>query len=61
MLDLRKVVEPDKVKELIQDRCRLAVDYGEWFGENFKGFVRLNLATDPENVKQAVHNIVAEL
>lgn len=50
-----------KADTFIQNRCRLAVDFGEWFGDNFKGFVRLNLATDPKYVKQAVHNICREI
>ena len=37
------------------------MDYGEQFGENFMGFVRLNLATDPALVHQAVSNIVEQL
>lgn len=61
LLDLRKCVDINHVKEFIQDKCRLAVDFGEWFGENFKGFVRLNLATDPEYVKQAVSNIISNI
>jgi Bifunctional PLP-dependent enzyme with beta-cystathionase and maltose regulon repressor activities len=61
MLDLRRCIEAGRIKEFIQDKCRLAVDFGEWFGENFKGFVRLNLATDPANVRTAVDNIVKEL
>ncbi|MDR1834445.1 MAG: pyridoxal phosphate-dependent aminotransferase [Fusobacteriaceae bacterium] len=60
-LDMRKCVETGHLREFIQDRCRLAVDYGEWFGENWAGFVRLNLATDPAYVRQAVRNIVGEL
>lgn len=58
LLDLRKCVELDKVKEVIQGKCRLAVDYGEWFGVDFKGFIRLNLATGPKYVNQAVHNLI---
>jgi cystathionine beta-lyase len=58
LLDLRKCIKPEDTKAFIQDKCRLAVDFGEWFGANFKGFVRLNLATDPKYVKQAVANIV---
>ena len=50
-LDLRKIIPIDKVKEFIQDKCNLAIDFGEWFGENFKGFIRINLATDPQIVK----------
>lgn len=61
LLDLRSYVQPESTKEFIQDRCRLAVDFGEWFGKNFQGFVRLNLATDPRYVEQAAENIVREV
>lgn len=60
LLDLRKIVDPDQAAEFVQKKCRLAVDYGEWFGENFKGFIRLNLATDPAYVRTAVKNIIHE-
>ena len=46
--------------DFVQRRCRLAVDYGSWFGENFDGFIRLNLATTPENVRETVSRIVRE-
>ena len=59
-LDLRKIIPIDKVKEFIQDKCNLAIDFGEWFGANFKGFIRMNLATDPQIVKKAVKNIINE-
>ena len=59
-LDLRKIIPIDKVKEFIQDKCNLAIDFGEWFGASFKGFIRINLATDPEIVKKAVKNIITE-
>mgnify|MGYP000614742207 FL=1 len=59
-LDLRKIIPIDKVKEFIQDKCNLAIDFGEWFGKNFKGFIRINLATDPQIVKKAVENIINE-
>lgn len=60
-LDMRDCMEAGKVKEFILKKCHLAVDYGEQFGDNFEGFVRLNLATDPAFVKQAVENIITEL
>lgn len=44
----------------MQGKCRLGVDYGEWFGEEYKGFIRLNLATDPQFVKTAVERIIRE-
>jgi len=61
LLDLRSYIKPEEVKDFIQNRCRLAVDFGEWFGANFKGFVRLNLATDPKYVITAVENIGREI
>ena len=57
-LDLRGYVNADDTKAFIQDKCRLAVDFGEWFSEDCRGFVRLNLATNPKLVHQAVDNII---
>ena len=61
MLDLRAYVDPEKTQEVVQQRCRLAVDYGEWFGEAYKGFIRMNLATDPAYVRMAMENLIAEI
>lgn len=61
-LDLRAYVSPEHTREFAQNKCRLGVDYGEWFGDdNYKGFIRINLATDPAFVKTAVDNIVKNL
>ena len=57
---LLEVKRGDNAAQSPEDRCRLAVDYGAWFGKNFDGFIRLNLATTPENVKQAVDNLIRE-
>ncbi len=61
LIDLRPYIRKEDIKTFIQDKCRLAVDYGEWFGDNYKGFVRLNLATDPKYVKLAVEHISKEI
>ena len=61
MLDLRPCMAKEEVHDFILKDCKIAVDYGEQFGENFMGFVRLNLATDPALVHQAVANIVEQL
>lgn len=58
MIDLRAYVNPDEIQKLVQEKCRLAVDYGEWFGENYRGFIRMNLATDPEFVKEAAERLI---
>ncbi|MFC5602032.1 MalY/PatB family protein [Sporosarcina koreensis] len=60
-LDLRNVIDREKTKEFIQDRCRIAVDFGEWFSAEGKGFIRLNMATEPRFVELAVENILANL
>ncbi len=58
MVDLRACVEPERTQELVQERCRLGVDYGEWFGDRYQGFIRLNLATDPAYVKEAAQRLI---
>lgn len=60
-LDMRAYLDPDSVKDFTQNKCRLAVDYGEWFGSQCKGFIRLNLATEPKYVKAAIENIIKNI
>lgn len=59
MIDLSKYVPKEEIHSFTVNKCHLAVDYGEQFGKNYLGFIRLNLATDPKLVKQAVSNIIA--
>lgn len=33
MIDLRSYVNPEQTLDFVQKHCRLAVDYGEWFGQ----------------------------
>lgn len=61
-IDLGAYVPAEKVKEVVQKRCHLAVDFGDWFGgSRFGTFIRMNLATSPENVKIGVDALVREL
>lgn len=60
-LDLRGYINPDDTKTFIQNKCRLAADPGEWFSNECKGFVRLNMATHPKHVEQAVDNIIKNI
>lgn len=60
-LDLRAFLKPGEVKPFVQDKCRLAVDYGEWFGPNGRGFIRLNLGTRPEYVHQTADRLIGNL
>ncbi|NMM63371.1 pyridoxal phosphate-dependent aminotransferase [Clostridium sp. P21] len=60
-IDLRAYVPLDEIREFVQDKCHIGCDYGEWFGENWKGFIRLNIATHPDFVHQAIESIKREL
>lgn len=60
LVDLRGFLKPDEVKDFVQERCKIAVDYGEWFGDGYKGYIRLNLATHPQFVQEAVRRMVEE-
>ena len=61
-IDMKAYVKPENMKEFMQKKCRLALDYGDWFGgERFASFVRMNLATSRENVEKAVAAIVREV
>jgi len=57
-VDMRAYLGTEGIKEFIQDKCRLAIDYGEWFCPDAKGFIRFNLATEPRYVENAVKNII---
>ncbi len=61
-VDLAAYVNADQMEDLIQKKCRLAVDYGHWFGgEKFGTCIRINLATSMENVKTAVDALLTNL
>lgn len=61
-IDLSAYVQAEDMEEIIQKKCHLAVDFGDWFGgERFAGFIRMNLATSLENVKIGVEAIVENL
>ena len=60
-IDLSVLVPADKVEKLVKKQAKLAVDFGDWFGESGKGHIRVNLATTPENIKKAVSALVNAL
>lgn len=53
---LGKVGEAE-MKDFVQNKAKLAVDYGEWFGHGGEGFIRLNLATTPQWVEKAMNGL----
>ena len=60
-VDLSQVVKPDDLERFIIDEAKLAVNFGEMFGQSGKGYIRINLATTPENIKQAVTSLINAL
>jgi len=61
-IDMRHYVKLEEMTQFMQEKCGLAFDYGDWFGgENFAGFIRMNLATSRENVNMAVCKIITNL
>lgn len=53
---------PSEVKKFMQHECKLAFDYGDWFGSNnFGACVRMNLATSKESVDIAVQQIIKNI
>lgn len=52
----------EEVIELIQNKCKIAMDLGGWFGsEGGNTFARMNIATSRENVKEACDRIINAL
>lgn len=61
-IDFGAYLSFDEMKDFMQKKCRLAFDYGDWFGgERFGTHIRMNLATSRENVETAVQAILAHL
>ena len=57
-VDLRDCVPMDDIHNVVQDIAGIAVDYGEWFGDCGKGFIRINLATIPERVQDVGNRLL---
>ena len=57
-LNVERVLNGKTTKQFIQDECGLAIDFGDWFGKGYKNYVRINLATSPDNIRKAIERIV---
>lgn len=60
-VDFKNVIGKDNIRTFIQDKCHIAANYGEAYGENFKGFVRFNLAAGTDTIDQAINLITSAL
>lgn len=59
-IDLNPILKGHDVVEFMQNSCGVAIDYGEWFGTGYEGYIRLNLATKYEYIEQAIEAIIRE-
>ncbi len=61
-IDLGSYVKPDELESFIIDKCKIAPDFGTWFGgKNSKTCIRVNLATDRRNIEIVAKNIIEAL
>ena len=61
-VDLGAYVKAEDLEDFIQQKCRLAFDYGTWFGgDRSSTFIRINLATSRDNIEELVRRIVSNL
>ncbi|QXE18015.1 MalY/PatB family protein [Clostridium sp. 001] len=58
-INLGKYIEGNELESFIKERCKLALDFGVWFGgERFNQYVRMNIATSKENIIKAVEQLI---
>lgn len=61
-INLGAYVKGEEMQSFIKEKCKLALDFGEWFGgERFNNYVRMNIATSKENIIKAVAQIIEEI
>ena len=49
---------PEKVTQIIEEKAGVALDHGDWFGENGAGFERFNIACPRSVLKRALDSLV---
>ncbi len=60
-VDLSAVIGPEHLEYVIEKKAHLAVDFGAMFGKAGKGFIRVNLATTPANIKAATTALIEQI
>ncbi len=60
-IDFSAYLKPEEMKDYLENRCHLALDYGTWFEGNAACHVRLNLATSKEIIEKAARAIIENL
>ncbi len=61
-MDLGAYTKELKIVEVMEQKCKLAVDYGSWFApDGYENYIRINLATCLDNIKKAVASLAENL
>lgn len=60
-INLADVLNGEAVKTLVQEKAKLAIDFGEWFAKEYDTYIRINLATKPELIHQAIRQLIAAI
>ena len=61
-IDFSAYLKPEEMRDFFENKCGIAPSFGEWFGgESYATFVRLNLATNLENIKIATTAILQNI
>lgn len=58
-VDLKGVVSQEQLRAFVQEKCRIAPDYGHWFypEKNEDVHIRLNLAAPRQTIQQAARQL----
>ena len=57
-IDLASCLEGRDAESVVKDVCKLAVDFGSWFGGvGHESYVRVNLATSPDTMRKIVQRL----
>ena len=59
-VNLNPVLDAIDIVQFIEERCGIAVDYGDWSGDNNNGYIRINLRTKPEIIENSIEKIIKE-
>ncbi|MFW8053203.1 MalY/PatB family protein [Vagococcus fluvialis] len=60
-IDLSAYIEPQEMQDMMENKAKIAIDYGEWFDQDSGSFIRINLATSPENIERAISQIASTI
>ena len=60
-IDFSKVLKNEEIVEFFEEKAKIAIDYGDWFGEEGKGYIRLNFACPKSILEEALNRIFDSL